>query len=77
MWSRNWYMAAKCMWKLLEYSAEVELRHQEIVTALVNSIKHAPGKDLRHPEKGPTLEPHYKLLSVVHKMVFHLRLMVC
>ncbi|KAL9020860.1 MAG: hypothetical protein Q9185_001931 [Variospora sp. 1 TL-2023] len=31
-------------------------------------------RDNKHPEKDPTLEPHYKLVSVVHKLVSSRRL---
>lgn len=33
-------------------------------------------RDSKHPEKGPTFEPHYKLVSVVHKLVSSRRLPV-
>ncbi|KAF2086702.1 hypothetical protein K490DRAFT_74303 [Saccharata proteae CBS 121410] len=66
------YALSKCLWKL--HTAE-ESRHEgsgsptveEIVATLIRSIETLPSR----PEKSkePILEPHYKLLSILHKLV--------
>ena len=44
--------------------------HQLVIAAIVQAIEACPEKrDSRHPEKDPILEPHYKLVSIVHKLV--------
>ncbi|KAI4172476.1 MAG: hypothetical protein LQ343_003566 [Gyalolechia ehrenbergii] len=54
--------------------------HQRIdfspaIEAIKTAIEALPGRrDSKHPEKDPTLEPHYKLASVVHKLVSSRRL---
>ena len=50
---------------------------QPVIDALVRAIEACPDKkDNRHPDKDPILEPHYKLLSVVHKLVKSTRISV-
>lgn len=46
------------------------ISHQPVIDAFVRAIEACPEKrDSRHPDKDPILEPHYKLASVVHKLV--------
>lgn len=40
------------------------------IDAFVRAIECLPERrDSRHPDKDPILEPHYKLTSIVHKLV--------
>ena len=53
------------------------ISHQPVIDALVRAIETCPEKrDSRHPEKILILEPHYKLVSVVHKLVCSKRITV-
>ena len=46
------------------------ISYQPVIDALVQAIDCVPDKkDTKHPDKLHILEPHYKLLSVVHKLV--------
>ena len=73
-WS-TFYMLGKVLWKMHSCSVEIlngakRIHHQAVIDALVQAIKCVPDKkDSRHPDKPSILEPHYKLLSVVHKLV--------
>ena len=76
-------MLGKCLWKL--YGSSEDLRrgtkstsHQAVLDAFIQAIEKVPVKrDSRHPDKEPILEPHYKLVSIVHKLVQSKRLQVC
>lgn len=51
--------------------------YKPVIDAFVQAIEACPEKrDSRHPDKDPILEPHYKLLSVVHKLVRSRRILV-
>ena len=67
----NSYMLGKCLWKMHNHpgkESENSLRHT--LNAFIRAIEIVPERrDSRHPEKEPILEPHYKLVSVVHKLV--------
>ena len=71
----NFYLRGKVLWKMHSCSDEVlngrkRLQYQPVIDTFVRAIKCVPDKkDSRHPDKPMILEPHYKLLSVVHKMV--------
>lgn len=75
-------MLGKCLWKMHNYSEDVQGRarkvgHVDVLDAFKRAIELLPGRrDSRHPEKQLTLEPHYKLLSTVHKLVQSRRLQV-
>lgn len=69
------YMIGKCLWKM--HAAPSRLRPtgdaptaERVVQALVRSLELLPDKD-RKPDgkKEAVLEPHYKLVSVVHKLL--------
>ncbi|KAF2748040.1 transcriptional corepressor of histone-like protein genes [Sporormia fimetaria CBS 119925] len=68
----NHYMLSKCLWKMYcartnDIPAPTETpTRQEVVAAIVNAINTLPEK--RERGREPILEPHYKLLSVVHKL---------
>ena len=49
----------------------------EALDAFSQAIEYVPERrDSRHPDKDPILEPHYKLASVVHKLVQRRRVLV-
>ena len=65
-------MLGKCLWKL--HSSQINPISQgvpqEALNAYTTAIQCLPEKrDNRHPDKDPVLEPHYKLVSTVHKLV--------
>lgn len=78
----NYFMLGKCGWKMWSAN-DNEMRHNEMVGApqpphrggptwedvtntLVTAIETLPSKKGRSGE--PVLEPHYKLVSIVHKL---------
>ena len=71
----TFYTLGKVLWKMHNCSDEIlgsvkRIHYQPVIEAFVRAIECVPDKrDSRHPEKDPVLEPHYKLLSVVHKLV--------
>lgn len=75
-------MLGKCLWKMHDCSDYIRSNHERIgfepaITAFKTAIEtFAERRDNKHPEKDPTLEPHYKLVSVVHKLVASKRLPV-
>jgi hypothetical protein len=78
----NYYMLAKCGWKMwtanekdMHYNASIgapppanraKPKWQEVVDSIVAAIETLPSKKGRSGE--PVLEPHYKLVSIVHKL---------
>ena len=65
----NWYMLGKCQWKLFHCQG-IQIDFQPALDAFQRAIEHVPEKrDSRHPERDTILEPHYKLVSIVHKLV--------
>ncbi|PVI07394.1 transcriptional corepressor of histone-like protein genes [Periconia macrospinosa] len=69
----NHYMLAKCLWKM--YCANADAPDppsvsgpswQSVIQAIVNAIETLPEKKERGRE--PILEPHYKLVSITHKL---------
>ena len=66
----NWFMLGKCLWKLYGSPRVSDVDPGEPLDAFIRAIECAPEKrDSRHPDRDPILEPHYKLVSVVHKLV--------
>lgn len=69
-------MTGKCLWK--QYTAsngDVDISVQDhrpsmasVINAFVNAIQYAP-KTTSSSRSEPILEPHYKLVSIVHKLV--------
>ncbi len=59
------------------YNCGEEVRgnaQRPVCTAILDALKRAieavpDRRDGRHPDREPVLEPHYKLVSVVHKLV--------
>ncbi|OCK79281.1 hypothetical protein K432DRAFT_330482 [Lepidopterella palustris CBS 459.81] len=70
----NYYMLGKCLWKM-HHADEVARGnckppgYQEVVDAFVRAIEILPEK--KDNRREPILEPHYKLVSIVHKLVQH------
>ena len=68
----NWYMLGKCLWKIygISRNAESFTSYSAMLDAFTSAIECVPSKrDSRHPDRDPILEPHYKLVSIVHKLV--------
>jgi len=71
---RTFYTLAKVSWKMHdcdEYTRgkAKQIHYQSAIDAVVRAIECVPEKrDSRHPDKDPILEPHYKLVSFVHKL---------
>ncbi len=69
------YMLAKVFWKLHTCPSENHPPVDRIdsklaIDAVLHAIKFVPEKrDSRHSDKDPILEPHYKLVSMLHKLV--------
>ena len=67
-------MLGKVLWKMYKYGNSVisnskRIGYQTVTDTFVRAIESCPDKrDSRHPDKDPILEPHYKLVSVVHKL---------
>lgn len=74
---RSWmlqYMLGKCLWKMHDAPEHVRQRHltptvQDVLEPLVRAIELIPDKKDSREKREPVLEPHYKLLSIVHKLV--------
>lgn len=71
------YMVGKCLWKMHNSTArfvhDVKPTGQQVLDALVKALEHLPEKDRKEgkdSKREPLLEPHYKLLSVTHKLIF-------
>ena len=68
-------MLAKVLWKMHNCPSEIHppvdrIDSQLAIDAILHAIKCVPERrDSRHPDKDPILEPHYKLVSMVHKLV--------
>ena len=69
---KNHYMLGKCLWKMYrhqdnttEHGGLVKIEH--VLEAFVRSIETLPER--RSDRQDPILEPHYKLVSAVHKSI--------
>lgn len=73
----SWYLLGKCLWKMHDCDDRIRggaknIDHSEVLEAFERAVKTAPERR----DKDPIIEPHYKLLSVVHKLVKKKRLAV-
>ena len=73
-------MLAKCLWKM--YSCDDSISrgksrpaYQEVLDACVQAIESLPERKDNRQE--PILEPHYKLVTIVHKLVEMRKLLAC
>ncbi|KAK4541190.1 hypothetical protein LTR36_008264 [Oleoguttula mirabilis] len=74
---RSWtlhYLLGKCLWKM--HAAPDHVRqHDEppsaetVVATFLKTIDLLPDKKDSREKREPTLEPHYKLVTIVHKLV--------
>lgn len=77
---QTYYMLGKVLWKMHNCGQNVRRNatpsgYEAAIDAFVKAVRFLPEKrDNRHPDKDPILEPHYKLASVVHKLVHSHRL---
>ncbi|KAJ9631723.1 Histone transcription regulator 3 [Taxawa tesnikishii (nom. ined.)] len=66
------YMLGKCLWKMHTYRGD-SLQHnippsyEQVVAAFIKAIDLLPER--KDSKREPILEPHYKLVSIVHKLV--------
>ncbi|KZF19684.1 hypothetical protein L228DRAFT_224304 [Xylona heveae TC161] len=68
----NHYMLAKCLWKMhsfeyLEFPEEIQIDAHEVIDTIIHSIDCVPER--KDSRQDPIFEPHYKLVSIVHKLV--------
>lgn len=72
---KNPYMYAKCLWKMYQKPVEdldqKDRRSQPTVEAVVAALERSVQvvTAQQKPRQDPVLEPHYKILSVIHKLV--------
>jgi hypothetical protein len=70
--NRDHYMLGKCLWKMWTSPAEdlppnaKRPEFDDALECIARAIEKLPSRDSR---KDPILEPHYKLVSMVHKLV--------
>ncbi|OAP59231.1 hypothetical protein AYL99_06529 [Fonsecaea erecta] len=61
------YTRAKCLWKMFRSPENHDrISAEAVIEAIVEAIEALPKKEKNHE---PILEPHFKLVSTVHKMV--------
>ena len=73
-------MLGKCLWKLgcSSNASDPHALFLEVLDTYTRAIRCVPEKkDSRHPDRDPILDPHYKLVSVVHKLVQRKFISVC
>jgi hypothetical protein len=73
-------MLGKCLWKMFTAPPEVRGKErapqrEEVIAPFIRAIETLPNR--RDSRKEPILEPHYKLVSIVHKMVLRQDYFVC
>ena len=67
---QNWFMLGKCLWKLFNRPGNFSIDHRLPLNAFMRAVECVPEKrDSRHPDRDTILEPHYKLVSIAHKLV--------
>ncbi|PGH32913.1 hypothetical protein GX50_04257 [[Emmonsia] crescens] len=69
---KNYYMFSKCLWKMFTCDDATRGNHSpvevdDVLDSLVDAIEALPSK--RDSRSDPILEPHFKLVSIVHKLV--------
>lgn len=70
-WLANYFLG-KCLWKMCSCDESMrttqrKVEMQDVIDALLDSIAALPQR--RDSRADPIFEPHFKLLSVVHKLV--------
>ncbi|KAI9841516.1 MAG: Histone transcription regulator 3 [Thelocarpon superellum] len=71
---KDHYMLGKCLWKMYRHwkltqptSSSVLVQIGDVLHVLIRAIETIPER--RSERQEPILEPHYKLVSVIHKLV--------
>ncbi|EEH04114.1 conserved hypothetical protein [Histoplasma capsulatum G186AR] len=69
---KNYYMFSKCLWKMFCCDGATRgqrspVEFDDVLDSLVDAIEALPSK--RDSRSDPILEPHFKLVSIVHKLV--------
>ncbi|KAK3061230.1 hypothetical protein LTS18_006730, partial [Coniosporium uncinatum] len=65
-----YYLLGKCQWKMYENDVSPPyIEARDVVDSFVRAVEYVPTKRDSRSNKPPTLEPHYKLVSIVHKLV--------
>ncbi|OJJ39414.1 hypothetical protein ASPWEDRAFT_103849 [Aspergillus wentii DTO 134E9] len=72
---KNWmnhYMLCKCLWKMFSCDESVRgsakrISIDDVLDALLDSIDTLPQR--KDSRSDPIFEPHYKLVSIIHKLV--------
>ncbi|KAI9783556.1 MAG: Histone transcription regulator 3 [Geoglossum umbratile] len=62
----NHYMLGKCLGKMYNSPEQTEVTITEVLDCYIRAIETVPE---RRDRQDPIFEPHYKLVSVVHKLV--------
>ncbi|KAG7009576.1 hypothetical protein G7Y79_00002g006910 [Physcia stellaris] len=71
----SWYLLGKCLWKMHDCGDQIRGDAKRIDhTGALDAFKRAVEVVPERRDKDPILEPHYKLLSTVHKLVRRNRL---
>lgn len=61
------YMRAKCLWKMFQsHENRARVAPEDVIEPIIEAIDSLPKKE---KSNEPILEPHFKLVSIVHKMV--------
>lgn len=73
----SWYLLGKCLWKMhncddRDRNGARKVDHSEVLEVFERAVATVPERR----DKDPILEPHYKLLSIVHKLVQSKRLAI-
>lgn len=59
-------MLGKCLGKMYNTPGQADVTVQEVIDCYVRAVETVPE---RRDRQDPIFEPHYKLVSVVHKLV--------
>ncbi|KAI9791427.1 MAG: Histone transcription regulator 3 [Piccolia ochrophora] len=68
----NYYMSGKCLWKMYNHPEQGSkgaptITLSDVIATFVKAIETLPER--KTEKQDPILEPHYKLVSIVHKLV--------
>ena len=68
------FMLGKCLWKMHTAEDVLQERHpppsaQQVLRCFIKAIELLPEKKDSRDKREPSLEPHYKLVSVIHKLI--------
>lgn len=67
------FMTGKCRWKMFQATEPIATRPtaQQVLNSFIRAIELIPDEKKRdsREKREPVLEPHYKLVSIVHKLM--------